>query len=187
MNGQTLKKAFVPLPGGGAAVYTSAGLTYYRHSDWLGSGRLATTPTRTLYSDVAYGPYGESYAPSGTPDLDFTGQNQDTVSGLYDFLFREYHPVSGRWIQPDPAGMGAVSMANPQSWNRYAYVSNVPTILTDALGLLQASCGGQRWVCPDGGVVPGVGVMFFQCLMGRADKRTAMRMASRHPAILSSP
>jgi len=30
MTGQTLQKAFVPLPGGGTAVYTSAGLAYCR-------------------------------------------------------------------------------------------------------------------------------------------------------------
>src|SRR5258705_12392697 len=43
MNGQTLVKAFVPLPTGATAVYTSASLNttskvaYYRHSDNLGS------------------------------------------------------------------------------------------------------------------------------------------------------
>jgi RHS repeat-associated protein len=137
MNGSTLSKAFVPLPGGGAAVYTSSGLTYYRHADWLGSGRLATTPvTRSMYFDVAYGPYGESYAPSGSTDVDFTGQAQDTVSGLYDFLFREYNANQGRWPWPDPAGMRAVNMGNPQTWNRYAYVGNTPLTSVDALGLL---------------------------------------------------
>jgi RHS repeat-associated protein len=76
------------------------------------------------------------------PDLNFTGQNQDTVFGLHDFLFREYHPVSGRWIQPDPAGLGAVNMANPQTWNRYAYVGNNPVNATDPLGL-RASNGSD--------------------------------------------
>lgn len=137
MNGSTLSKAFVSLPGGAAAVYTSSGLTYYRHTDWLGSGRLATTPvTRTAYFDVAYGPYGEGYASSGSPDLDFTGQAQDTVSGLYDFLYREYNANHGRWPWPDSAGLGAVSIANPQTWNRYAYVGNMPLNNVDNLGLI---------------------------------------------------
>lgn len=43
MNGQTLQKAFCALPGGGAAVYTSSGLAYYGHTDWLGSSRFAST------------------------------------------------------------------------------------------------------------------------------------------------
>src|SRR6185437_15150176 len=39
MNGQTLRKAFVALPGG-QAVYNSSGLAYFRHGDWLGSSRV---------------------------------------------------------------------------------------------------------------------------------------------------
>jgi RHS repeat-associated protein len=135
MSGQALQKAFVPLPGKAAAVYTGSGLAYYRHPDRLGSSRLASTPGRTKYYDVAYAPYGESYAGSGTTDLSFTGQNQDTVSGMYDFLYREYHSVQGRWISPDPAGLGAVSLADPRTWNRYAYVMNSPLAFTDPLGL----------------------------------------------------
>jgi RHS repeat-associated protein len=135
MNGSTLVKAFVPLPGGTMAVYASSGLSYYRHSDWLGSSRLSTTPSRTKYYDVAYAPYGEGYAGSGTADLSYTGQNQDTASGIYDFLYREYNAVHGRWISPDPAGLGAVDFTSPQTWNRYAYVGNSPLNSIDPLGL----------------------------------------------------
>src|SRR5207248_10237698 len=126
--GQTLVNAFVKLPGGGRAVYNSSGVAYYRHGDHLGSSRLATTPSRTKYYDVAYAPYGEDYNGSGTtPDLAFTDQNQDTVSGgssanLYDFMMREYRTAHGRWTSPDPAGLAAVDPSNPQSWNRYGYV-----------------------------------------------------------------
>jgi RHS repeat-associated protein len=133
MNGQTLVKGYVPLPGA-QAVYTNTGLTYYRHSDHLGSSRLATTPSRTLYSSTAYAPYGEPYAQTGTTDLSFTGQDQDTVSGMHDFLLRKYIPVQGRWLSPDPAGLGAVDPGSPQSWNRYAYVLNNPMAMIDALG-----------------------------------------------------
>jgi RHS repeat-associated protein len=144
MNGTTVQEGFIPLPGGGTAVYTAAkgsSVAYYRHADWLGSSRLATTPIAptTVYADAEYAPYGEAYGVTGTPDLNFTGQNQDTVpsanSGLYDFLFREYNPQHGRWISPDPAGKGAVNPAAPQSWNRYAYVGNTPLNSVDALGL----------------------------------------------------
>ncbi len=142
MNGQTLQKAFVALPTGATAVYTASGLAYYRHADWLGSSRLATTPIRTKYYDVAYAPFGENYSGSGTTDLSFTGQNQDTVTGLHDFLFREYHPASGRWISPDPAGRDAADLTNPQTWNRYAYVMNNPLEYVDPLGLADDPCKG---------------------------------------------
>jgi len=142
MTGQTLQKAFVPLPGRATAVYTSSGLAYYRHPDRLGSSRFASTPSRTKYYDVAYAPYGGSYSGSGTSDLSFTGENQDTVTGLYDFLFREYNPAHGRWISPDPTGLAAVNPASPQSWNRYAYVSNSPMAMFDPLG---TDCAGTNY------------------------------------------
>src|SRR5206468_476541 len=41
----------------------------------------------------------------------------------------------GRRLSPDPAGMGAANSANPQSWNRYAYVGNNPLANIDPLGM----------------------------------------------------
>jgi RHS repeat-associated protein len=137
MSGQTVTKVFAPLPGGAAAVYTSGGLSYYRHPDWLGSSRLASTPTAptSVYYDGAYAPFGEPFAGTGTADHNFTGQNQDMAPDLYDFLAREQHPTQGRWVSPDPAGINAVDPTNPQSWNRYAYALNNPLALIDPLGL----------------------------------------------------
>jgi len=89
MSGQTLQKAIVPLVGGAQAVYNASGLLYYGHSDHLGSIRLGSTSSRTVSFDVAYAPFGETYASSGSTDPDFTGQGQDTVTGLYDFPSRE--------------------------------------------------------------------------------------------------
>jgi len=135
MNGQTLSRARVPLPGGGRAVYTSGPtLLRYWRPDWQGSVRLATNPDRTIYADGAFAPYGEQYASSGMIG-DFTGQVSDTVWDMYNFPFREYQYIQGRWISPDPAGLGAVDPANPQTWNRYAYVTNNPLALIDPLGL----------------------------------------------------
>jgi RHS repeat-associated protein len=116
----------------------SATVTLNSSGNWvmqMATFKAATTSGTSVYADVAYAPYGESYAPSGASDLSFTGQNDDTVSNLYDFLFREYHPVQGRWISPDPAGLAAVNPMNPQTWNRYAYVGGSPLTSTDFLGL----------------------------------------------------
>jgi len=140
MSGQSLVKAFVPLPGSSTAVYASTGLSYYRHADWLGSNRLTSSPSQAVLSSIAYGPFGETYAQSGTADPSFTGQNQDTGGGAYDFRFREY-ATQGRWPSPDPAGLAAADLSNPQSLNRYAYVLNNPLGLVDPLGLAN-DCGG---------------------------------------------
>jgi RHS repeat-associated protein len=136
VNGTTLVKALIALPGGAKAVYNSSGLVYYRHSDWLGTSRLTSTATAptAAYSNSAYAPFGEQYAQSGTADASFTGQDPNTSNTLYDFTFRRFSPSQGRWISPDPLGRGAVTLANPQSWNRYAYVLNNPNSLIDPLG-----------------------------------------------------
>ena len=140
MDGQFLSQAFIPLPGGAKAVYGYSGLSYYRHPDWLGSSRLATTPSRTVYFDAAYAPYGEDYGDSGTTDLSFAGMDQTMITGLFDGMYREYHPRQGRWISPDPTGLGAVDPATPQTWNRYAYVGDSPLNRIDPSGLFIIVC-----------------------------------------------
>ncbi len=138
MNGQTLFRARVPLPGGGLAVYSSGPtLLHYWHPDWQGTMRVGTNPsTPTYYYSGGYAPYGETYAEganSFTPD--FASLMGDTSSELDDAMFREYNPTEGRWMSPDPAGLAAVDLTNPQSLNRYAYVMNNPTTLIDPSGL----------------------------------------------------
>lgn len=51
----------------------------------------------------------------------------------------------GRWISPDPAGLGAVNPGSPQTWNRYAYVGNNPLALIDPLGLCDAFICVDVW------------------------------------------
>jgi hypothetical protein len=61
---------------------------------------------------------------------------------------REYQAVEGRWISPDPAGMGAVDPANPQSWNRYAHVT-IWRVETCAISHIPAGTTAMA-VWPDG-------------------------------------
>ena len=151
-----------PLPGGGAAIYNSSGLNFIRHTDWLGSSRLATTwAAHAVYSKEAYAPFGETYNEAGTADRSFAGQDQDVVTGslgtgVYDFLFRKHDPSAGRWLSPDPYGWNAVDQTNPQTLNRYAYVTNMPVALFDPMGLEEqcqgystGSGGGYDQPCQD--------------------------------------
>lgn len=119
MTGQTEIRSFEPFPVGGVLVHRPGSQTnYWRHPDWLGSSRLASTePGRAKFFDVGYAPFGEDYGDSATTDLFFTGQEQDvtqTGGGLYDFPFRKYAPRQGRWISPDPV-LG--DLTDPQSFN----------------------------------------------------------------------
>jgi RHS repeat-associated protein len=154
-------KVFVPAPGG-AMIITPNGsygaIAYHRHTDWLGSSRLATTPSETVYFDGAYAPFGEPYATSGTTDLVFGGNAEDasavegaTAGDAYDTLNRKYSASQSRWISPDPAGLSAVDPGNPQSWNRYAYALNNPLKYIDPTGLY---CDYSDHEDPESGLDP---------------------------------
>src|SRR6185437_8137484 len=129
----------IPLPGGGAAVYNAAGLQYYRHPDWLGSGIVSSTPSRTLLSTTHLTPFGFDETGAGANYRSFTGERQDTDSihtgGQDDFLYREYNPEQGRWWTPDPVGISAADLTNPQSLNRYGYAGGAPLENVDPEGL----------------------------------------------------
>ena len=107
----------------------------YSHADWLGTARTISSSARTWVGSEAFAPFGEPYAKSGQMQELFTNQDNDEANDLYDFPFRELHRTQGRWLSPDPAGLGAVDPTNPQSWNRYAYVANNPLALTDPTGM----------------------------------------------------
>jgi RHS repeat-associated protein len=154
VNGQTMTKIRIPLPGGGQAVYNGGTLAKFNHPDWQGNIRVASkAATRTLAGQSEYTPFGMPYneAPAGSAGPSFNQSYGDVFdSHEYDSATRELHPVQGRWIQPDFAGLSAVDPSNPQSWNRYAYVMNNPLSNVDPTGLLDdpacshtdAGCGG---------------------------------------------
>ena len=95
----------------------------YRHADWLRSSRLALYTNGSVRADQAYAPSEETYAETAITDRSFTGQTQDATAGsqgVYDFLLRQQSAAHGHWLAPDPAGLAAVDITNPQTWNRYA-------------------------------------------------------------------
>jgi RHS repeat-associated protein len=61
-------------------------------------------------------------------DLRFPGQVQDAESGLVYNNAREYVPALGRYLQPDPLGLGSGSL------NNYIYAGNNPVRWTDPSG-----------------------------------------------------
>ncbi|MGB8887674.1 MAG: RHS repeat-associated core domain-containing protein, partial [Candidatus Korobacteraceae bacterium] len=153
MNGSTLIKYIDPMVAGMAAVHNGPNgqppnSGYYQHADWLGSSRFAQDGSGNVIYDRAYAPFGEVYDETAITNRNFTGQTEDTTPGLYDFLFRQQSRTQGRWMVPDPAGLAAVDITNPQTWNRYAYLANNPLNATDPLGLddcatWDQSCNGQ--------------------------------------------
>jgi RHS repeat-associated protein len=134
----------LPLPAGAAMVAWS-GAPVYGHADWLGSIRLNSTTGRTVNSDVAFAPFGEVYNSPTTFWYEFAGLNNNLTDNVWDADARRYHAKQGRWLSPDPAGLGVVDPTNPQTWNRYAYVANNPLSFVDPLGLqLGYTCPGDQ-------------------------------------------
>jgi RHS repeat-associated protein len=87
----------------------------------------------TLTSTIAYFPFGETRASTGTLPTErlFTGQRLDDNTGLYYYNARYYDPEIGRFISPDTI---VPDPADPQSLNRYSYCRNNPLRYIDPSG-----------------------------------------------------
>jgi RHS repeat-associated protein len=126
-------------------------------SDQLGTPRIVLDQSGSL-SGVKrhdYLPFGEElYAGTGGRSAQqgyngdnvsqkFTGKIRDVETGMDYFGARYYGSTQGRFTSPDPlfaSGRGA----NPQTWNRYAYVLNNPLALVDPTGLIVANAAQHK-------------------------------------------
>lgn len=93
---------------------------------------------------------------SNTIRTQYAGMEKDVATGLEHTPYRKYDSGWGRWTSPDPYG-GSMSASDPQSFNRYAYVSNDPVNFVDPSGLdgtFPIFCQNGQCVT----VVPGVSV-----------------------------
>src|SRR5579883_1128370 len=109
----------------------SSGTKYY-HQDHL-SNRMVTDASGTKVAEMGHFPYGESWYNATSDKLVFTTYERDSESGN-DYAQARYHVSGlGRFSSPDPI---AGSTSDPQSFNRYSYVRNMPVMLTDPTGTI---------------------------------------------------
>jgi len=121
-----------------------AAATSYYTQDHLGSTRLETNASGQAVKCTDYVPFGEeipagygsrsSCFNSNDNRIKYTGKERDGETGLDYFLARYYSGALGRFTSPDPL-MASARKSDPQTWNRYAYVSNNPTNRIDPDGL----------------------------------------------------
>jgi RHS repeat-associated protein len=117
--------------GGGS---TSATGTRYYHQDRL-SPRFITNSSGVVVGTTDHLPFGEEIGGIGEQGkYNFTTYEKDNT-GLHYAVNRYYDPRQGRFNQADPLGMGAASLADPQSLNLYSYVQNDPINFRDPTGL----------------------------------------------------
>jgi RHS repeat-associated protein len=125
--------------GGRLLAANASSSTYFYHQDWLGGIRLTTNLNGTSDGTCTNLPFGDS--PSCNSWY-FAGLMYDSWDNLNTSATRSESPTSGRWLTPDPAGLASVDPSNPQTWNRYAYVTNNPVSFVDPKGLYLAPPGG---------------------------------------------
>jgi RHS repeat-associated protein len=90
------------------------------------------------------GPTGQ-WTWSNSIRTQYAAMEKDVPTGLDHASARKYDSGWGRWTSPDPYA-GSVSVADPQSFNRYAYVRNDPINAIDPSGLVESDnnfCGAQ--------------------------------------------
>ena len=118
--------------GGALVGSVRASGSEHHGADALGSMRVVFDDGGAVVARSDYLPFGEALNPSGElPTQRFTGQERDEEGGLDYFNARMYQPRTGRLNALDPLFHG---LFNPQGWNRYAYVLNTPTSVTDPSG-----------------------------------------------------
>lgn len=105
---------------------------YGIHENVLGSSDSSTNAAGSETGQSLFYPWGQTWS-LGSAAWNFSAFEYGSPPPILPpTLFRTYDPDIGRWMTPDLLG-GDVT--NPQSLNRYAYVGNNPTTLTDPLGL----------------------------------------------------
>jgi RHS repeat-associated protein len=146
MSGNVTKNEYIYFAGVGKAWWDGSGNLYYIHQDALGSTRTITQANGTVCYDADFTSFGQeiqhtSNCPS-TYNYKFTGYERDPETGL-DYAFaRYYNSRLGRFMSPDPL---SGDVTNPQSLNRYTYVLNISTGLTDPFGM---HCRSGIWCNP---------------------------------------
>jgi RHS repeat-associated protein len=116
---------------GGLKVATVDTATKYHLRDHL-SVRVNTDSSGNIIGEQGHYPFGDSwYLNSTTTKEQFTTYERDPESGN-DYAMARYNVNRlGRFSSVDPL---SGNISDPQSLNRYAYVTNDPTNLTDPLG-----------------------------------------------------
>lgn len=87
-----------------------------------------------------YLPFGEEMTGAAADQPQFTGKWRDEETGRDDFGARHYAGPFGRFLSTDA---GAPNPSEPQTWNRYAYVTNNPLRFDDPDGRLKRDKTGQ--------------------------------------------
>jgi RHS repeat-associated protein len=110
--------------------------TDFNHVNALDSASMRTLQSGAEAEDILFYPWGDVWEVQGSGGYNFANIPYRDVTTTTDITTARFSsPNFGRWLSPDPIGVKAVKLNDPQTWNMYAYVRNNPTTLTDPSGL----------------------------------------------------
>ncbi|MGI8639948.1 MAG: RHS repeat-associated core domain-containing protein [Pyrinomonadaceae bacterium] len=115
--------------------------TEFNHPDRLGT-RTITNQQAGTSSEQTTLPFGTALDAESTRTNNpkrFTSYDRSARTGLDYAVNRTYDSKQGRFTSVDPIGMGASSLASPQTLNLYSYCGNDPINHTDPSGLFWGS------------------------------------------------
>lgn len=112
---------------------TRSGATSYYLHDGQGSTRALTDDSGAVTESYAYTAFGKLYAQTGSAinAYLYTGQQFDSLTGLYSLRARDYDAETGRFLTRD---LASVFLDDPIELNRYLYVHNSPVNFSDPSG-----------------------------------------------------
>jgi RHS repeat-associated protein len=108
--------------------YVTGGTSKYFLQDHLGSTAGIVDSGGSLTDSNSYDSFGNASNGSFTSRYQFTGRENDPLTGLQFNRARFYDQNLGRFTSEDPIGFGG-------GINMYAYVGNHPTMFIDPTGL----------------------------------------------------
>ena len=105
----------------------------YYLKDGQGSVRTLLDGLGAATDRYSYDAFGAVQNRTGTTanNYQYTGQQYDVLSGLYDLRARYYNPSDGRFLSQDTA---SVDFNNPIELNRYVYTANNSVNYIDPTG-----------------------------------------------------
>ena len=115
-------------------VGAQSALPSFRLGDHLDSLAETTDSMGDPSGTNDFTPYGQVVQGTAQSLIQFTDHESDSESGTDHTLYRQLSPAQSRWTRPDPAN-SSYNLYDPQTFNRYAYLSNRPNNGIDALGL----------------------------------------------------
>jgi len=120
--------------GGRLLAKIESSATKYYHQDHL-SNRIVTDSAGAVVEQMGHYPFGEAWYNASGDKLIFTSYERDSESGNDYAIARLDVSRLGRFLSPDSLDG---TIANPQSFNRFAYTRNDPVNLTDPTGMFVA-------------------------------------------------